>query len=72
MITNIIYEYFYTTELLINTMTDIVAKIVYSLSEAVWCVRHKMAALVPGFEGSSIMEQIQKIFEPPGGDNAER
>ena len=52
-------------------MTDIVAKIV-RFQRRCGVSRHKMAALVPGFEGSSIMEQIQKIFEPPGGDNAER
>jgi hypothetical protein len=29
-----------------------------------------MAALVPGLEGTTLMEQIQKLFEPPGGDQA--
>ena len=26
-----------------------------------------MAALVPGLEGDSILEQMNKLFEPPGG-----
>jgi hypothetical protein len=34
--------------------------------------RLKMAALVPGLEGSTILEQMQKLFEPPGGEQTLR
>jgi|688.fasta_scaffold390184_1 hypothetical protein len=32
----------------------------------------RMAALVPGLEGSTILEQMQKLFEPPGGEQTLR
>jgi hypothetical protein len=31
-----------------------------------------MGDLVPGLEGTTIMEQMQKLFEPPGGDQGQR
>jgi hypothetical protein len=45
-------------------------KILHRISEG-WIVL-KMAALVPGLEGSTILEQMQKLFEPPGGEQTLR